>query len=261
MDNAAPIRSVSRTISVLQTINRHGSLSMMEIARNEALPYPTAYRIVQTLLHEGLIEQESSRKQYRPTALVQTLANGYKTHGRMKDCVAPVLRALTREIGWPAFVSERVGNCMVVVDATHADTSLTFRRCYPGFSLPLLTTASGQTWLAALPPPQIENAIRWHNTWANSGRMDVRETAAFRDRLTEVRSRGYATKVWLDNEENRSAAVAVPIYEDGQIAAVLTLEYFYAAMKEHVAIRRYLARLQQAAARIEDALDALRRSS
>lgn len=259
MENAAPIRAVSRTISVLQTINRYGSLSMMEIARNESLPYPTAYRIVQTLLHEGLIEQELARKQYRPTALVQSLAHGYKAQGRLQDCIGPIIRALTREVGWPVLVTERVGNRMIVVDSTHAETSLTFGRCNPGFTLPLLTSATGQTWVAHLAPAQIDNAIRWHNNWSTGGRMDQRETQEFRQRLAEVRENGYAAKPCMNQEEHRSASIAVPVLQDGQIVAVVTLVYFFAAMKEPAAIKRYLNRLQQTAAAIEAGLEALTR--
>ena len=75
MEKGVPIRSVSRSIAVLRAINQRGSLSMMEIARTASVPYPTACRIIQTLLHEGLVEQEPSRKNYRPTALVQSLAH------------------------------------------------------------------------------------------------------------------------------------------------------------------------------------------
>lgn len=58
MEKSVPIRAISRGIVVLQLINRQGSATLMEIARGARLPYPTACRIVQTLVHEGLIECE-----------------------------------------------------------------------------------------------------------------------------------------------------------------------------------------------------------
>ena len=61
MEKGVPIRSITRSIAALKAINRHGSLSMMEIAKASEVPYPTACRIVQTLLYEGLIEQEPAR--------------------------------------------------------------------------------------------------------------------------------------------------------------------------------------------------------
>ena len=76
-EKGVPIRAITRGLSVLKAINRGGSITMMQIARTSSVPYPTACRIVQTLLHEGMIEREPARKRYRATALVQSLASGY----------------------------------------------------------------------------------------------------------------------------------------------------------------------------------------
>jgi IclR family mhp operon transcriptional activator len=76
MEKGVPIRAITRGLAVLQAVNQHGSLTMMEIAQTSKVPYPTACRIVQTLLHEGMIEREPGRKTYRATSLVLTLASG-----------------------------------------------------------------------------------------------------------------------------------------------------------------------------------------
>jgi IclR family mhp operon transcriptional activator len=252
MYNAVPIRSVSRTISVLQAINRHGSLSMMAIAKNELLPYPTAYRIVQTLLHEGLIEQEPTRKHYRPTALVQSLAHGYEAQGRLVDYAGPIIRGLTREVGWPVFVTEQVGARMVVRDATHAETTLTYGPCHPGFSIPLVTSATGQAWIAYLAEEELDHVIQWHNP--SDLRMDARAIAELKLRLAQIRADGYSAKACLNTDSNRSASIAAPVLENGKIKAVVTLIYFQSAMKECVAIQRYADAVRSAAAQIEKKL-------
>ena len=101
MEKGVPIRSITRSIAALKAINRHGSLSMMEIAKSAEVPYPTACRIVQTLLYEGLIEQEPARKRYRPTALVQTLATGFQHDDELVRIARPHIVALTARVGWP----------------------------------------------------------------------------------------------------------------------------------------------------------------
>jgi len=77
------IRTIGRAISVLQVINRHRSVSMMEIAKHTGLPYPTAFRMVETLLDLGIVERESTRKRYRPTRLVTTLSVGEEVQSLM----------------------------------------------------------------------------------------------------------------------------------------------------------------------------------
>jgi IclR family transcriptional regulator, mhp operon transcriptional activator len=77
MEKGVPIRAISRGLAVLQAVNKHGGLTMMEIAQLSEVPYPTACRIVQTLLHEGMLEREAGRKRYRATASVLTLSSGF----------------------------------------------------------------------------------------------------------------------------------------------------------------------------------------
>ena len=72
MEKGVPIRSISRSIAVLQCINGGGALSLTEIARVVKLPYPTTVRIIQTLMHEGLVACEPVDKKYRATCMVES---------------------------------------------------------------------------------------------------------------------------------------------------------------------------------------------
>ncbi|MET0250236.1 MAG: helix-turn-helix domain-containing protein, partial [Sphingobium sp.] len=147
-ERGIPIRSISRALSVLQAVNRGRSLTMMEIAQASGVPYPTACRIVQTLLHEGMIEREATRKRYQPTALVETLAHGFQGHGALVRVAHPHMAALTRDFGWPLSLTTHVGSSMVLRDSTHAQTSLTFNAYFPGFAMPILACAAGLVYLA-----------------------------------------------------------------------------------------------------------------
>ena len=151
MEKGVPIRAVSRSIAVLQAINHHGGLSMMQIAHEIGVPYATAMRIVQTLIVEGLIEREPDRKRYRPTVLVHTLSHGFQTEDRLVATARPHLTALTRKVSWPVALSTRVGQTMMVRASTHSLTSLTFTKLYPGHTRPILECAAGRAHLAFCP--------------------------------------------------------------------------------------------------------------
>jgi IclR family transcriptional regulator, mhp operon transcriptional activator len=77
MEKGVPIRAISRGLAVLQAVNAHGALTMMEISNLSEVPYPTACRIVQTLLHEGMLEREPGGKHYRASAKVLSLSSGF----------------------------------------------------------------------------------------------------------------------------------------------------------------------------------------
>ncbi|MFV3076897.1 helix-turn-helix domain-containing protein [Niveispirillum fermenti] len=246
-----PIRAISRAIAALKAINRQGSLTMMEIARAADVPYPTACRLVQTLVYEGLVEQEPDRKRYRPTALVQSLAYGFQDDDRLVEVARPHIVSLTRRIGWPVAIASRVGRNMMLRDSTHANTALTFERYYPGFTLPVLDSASGKLSMAYTPDDERETLLRWMKV---SQEVDPEYLSVARAALNveRIRAAGYA--VQGRNQHNltpgKTASIAVPIFVGEHFKAAMTMVFFATAMKVEAALDRYLDDLKGTAATI-----------
>lgn len=251
MEKGVPIRSISRSIAALKAINEHGSLTMMEISRAAQVPYPTACRIVQTLLFEGLVEQEPSRKRYRATALVQSLAHGFQHRDRLVSVARPHILALTKELGWPISIAIRVGRRMMLRDSTHANTALTFENYYPGFTLPLLDSASGKLSLAFAADEEREMVLGWME---ESSSMDLEYLRAAKLGLNveRIRAEGYAVqgRNHYNRTPGKTSSIAVPIFKNGDFEAAMTLVFFVNAMKLDDALGRYLSTLKDAAAAI-----------
>lgn len=254
MERGVPIRAVSRSIAVLQCINRHGSLSLMEIARGVALPYPTAFRIIQTLLHEGLIECEPTRKHYRATQLVQTLSVGYKENGNLLLRARPHMVALTRALSWPVSMVTHVGQSMMVRDSTHSETSLSFCNYEPGYTLPLLECASGHAFLAHVPDADRLGMLAGLEALDRRSHM----LEMFKgDRLVQrIREDGYAT---CDRNPHsavpgKTSSIGVPIFEGARVVGALSLVFFASAMPMAEAVRRYAEDLKATAAAISEEL-------
>ena len=252
MEKNVLIRSISRSISVLQAINRAGSLTMMDIANSSGVPYPTACRIVQTLLCEGLIEREPARKRYRPTALVQTLSHGYVGHGRLVTEARPIIVELTRKVGWPVSLTSHVGQRMVVRDSTHTLTTLTFNNYYPGFTLPLLESASGCAYLAFLDPDtrrSILATLRLLPENADNNTLGLFEAGVL---TREITSDGYATKGRNRHTMNpgKTSSIAAPVFDEQGVTGAVTMIFFSSAMTMAVAVSRYAADIVAAAADI-----------
>lgn len=254
MERGVPIRSVSRSIAVLQCINRHGSLSLMEVARGVRLPYPTTFRIIQTLVHEGLIECEPTRKHYRPTQLVQSLSVGYRDHGPLLRVARPHIAELTRKLTWPISVVTHVGQSMMVRDSTHTQTSLTFTNYEPGYTMPMLECASGHAYLAHVP-----DEVR-HSLLDGIEGFERRSTMSemFRsDKLVRrIREDGYATCDRNPHTANpgKTSSISVPLFEHGRVTGSLTLVFFSSAMSMAEAVRRYVHDLKLTAAAISAGL-------
>ena len=257
MEKGVPVRSISRCLAMLQFINRRGPVSLMEIAKAVSLPYPTTIRIVQTLMHEGMIECEPVRKLYRATSLVQTLAVGGHQHGDLLKAARPLLIALTREHGWPVSICTASGATMMVRDSTYTMTSLAFNNYYPGYTFPMLEVASGLVHLGFVGDETRECLLGGlEQTAGNRATFEMFRSGVLTRR---IQSDGYAThdRTTCTLNPGKTSSIAVPILEHGLVAGTLSLSYFATAMPMSEAVRRYAQGLKDAARSIGDALEAL----
>jgi IclR family mhp operon transcriptional activator len=241
MEKGVPIRAISRSIAVLQEINRAGDLSLMEIARRAKVPYPTACRIVQTLIHENLIEREPTRKHYRPTALVQSLSNGYRLENRLIAVARPHIVSLTKRHGWPVSLTTRVGLSMVIRDSTHALTSQTFNNYHPGYTLPILESAAGKAYLAYADPDErdmIIRGIRESGEKWDDLTMRLLESGVLTD---DIRQAGYAVKGRNRYTETpgKTSSIARPVFGAEGVVGCIVLIFFSSAMKIADAVAKY----------------------
>ena len=243
MEKGVPVRSISRCLALLQFINRNGPPSLMEIARAISLPYPTTIRIVQTLVHEGMLECEPVRKYYRVTGLVQTLAVGSHESANLLTASRPHLVALTQAHGWPMSIATAVGPSMMVRDSTYDMTSRAFNKYYPGYTFPMLECAAGHAHIAF-----VSDAVRdcLLDGLASDYKTSV-PLAMFRSgSLTNrIRNDGFAMNDRTPHSMNpgKCSSIAVPILEAGCVAGVLSLTFFSSAMPMAEAEQRYAADL------------------
>ncbi|QMW21890.1 IclR family transcriptional regulator domain-containing protein [Sandaracinobacteroides saxicola] len=248
------VRSIGRGLAVLQAINRGGSISMMQICREAQVPYPTACRIVATLIDEGMIEREPARKRYRPTALVKTLAVGYQEEDDLIHAARPHIVALCRAVGWPISVCTRVGNSMMVRDSTHRLTSLTLNNYAPGYTLPLTECSTGKAWLAHADPD--ERARVLEGLKRLDGPAERMATLLTRDSRTleDIRTRGYATQARnsYTATPGKTSSLAVPLFRQhaggGQeLVGAMALIFFASAMPMARAEAQFIPDLKRTA--------------
>lgn len=257
LERGIPIRSISRALAVLQAVNRGRSLTMMEIAQASAVPYPTACRIVQTLLHEGMIEREASRKRYQPTALVQTLAHGFQGHGALVQATHPHISALTRDVGWPISLTTHVGSSMVLRDSTHAQTSLTFNAYFPGYAMPILACAAGLVYLAFADKEESESVFASLSYLEDTDSRHMLQLAREGGLIETVRRSGYAARGFNRFTQNpgKTSSIAVPLFENGHIVGALTIAFFASAIHINEAVKQFLPKLQACSTAISHDLD------
>lgn len=256
VEKYSPIRSISRSIFILQAINRSGTLSMTEIAQASDLPYATVFRIVQALVHEGLLEREPVRKRYRATALVHSLSQGYQSRNRLVTAARTHIVALTHAVVWPITITTRTGAVMIIRDSTHQLTSLTLNDYRPGYTFPILECSSGRAYVAFCDENErqtIFKGLRAEPGPISLDRLAHYEAAAT---LTRIRELGYATKARnrFTEDPGKTSSIAVPIFENEDLAGAMTLTFFASAVSMVASIDRYVERMKVAARAVGDTL-------
>lgn len=249
MEKGVPIRAITRGLSVLQAVNRGGSITMMEIARTSQVPYPTACRIVQTLLHEGMIEREPARKRYRATALVQSLASGYHDDSHLVEVARPHIEALTDKLLWPISITSRVGAHMMVRDSTHTRTSLTLNNYYPGFTLPIMECSSGKAYMAFCSDAERGHLLDGLRTIEGAAEKMATLLLSNDNLLREVRSQGYATQSRNAYTANpgKTSSIAVPLFRGEEVVGAITIIFFSVAMTMEKAVAQFVSPLSATA--------------
>lgn len=232
------IRSVSRALTLLQTLNAEPSTSLHELHLRLGLPKATLSRLLGTLIHEGYVQAERMAGRYRLTAKVLELADGYTPRSLIVDVGRPLALRVTREIRWPLAIGTLDGDAVVVRYSTMPYSPLAVHATTLGQRLGLLETAMGRAYLAHCDPQQRAALLALLAATSDGQLPDMRELEAD---LRLIRHEGYAVR--MPNARRSSATIAVPVMHDGSILASLCLTTFGRLMtpgmiREHLPVLR-----------------------
>ena len=254
MEKDGSVRAIGRGLAVLKVINRHGPLNMMTIARLSAMPYPTACRIVDTLIDEGMVEREPGRKVYRPTSLVMSLSHGYRPEDGLAAAAKGPIRDLTRRILWPVSVCSRVGVTMMIRECSHRHSPKTLNMYYPGYTIPILGCSAGMVYLAFCGADE-RDAVR--ESLAQSGEAGEAFAGKSLERaLDTIRRTGFGSFERCHHNANpgKTSSLSAPILNDGVCDGTVTIAFFSSALTTPEAIRDLAGPLRETGGLIGRAL-------
>jgi DNA-binding IclR family transcriptional regulator len=149
-----------------------------------ALNRSTAWRILATLEHHGLVERDPDSSRYRLGVAVLKLAAA-AGHEPLVRLAHPILRRLADATG--ETVNLAVARRLELVYADQVQARHVMAPNWLGHAVPLHATSTGKAFLAALPNAEIDALAleRFTDT-------TITDPAALRAELATVRERGYA---------------------------------------------------------------------
>lgn len=210
-DGIQTMKSVTRSLTVLETVADRQPVGVGELSRMLGLPKSTVQRILTTLADAGwmLAEGEPTRWRLSPRAL----AVGRKSSGEvdLREAALDHLRKLSEMTAETIHLCVHDGACgIVLLERIDSPQPVrTFHRL--GVVDPLHATASGRAILAFLGPEKIEEYIQ--QGLPRLTERTIVDPGEVRKELQRVRDLGYA----VNNSENRAnvCAIGAPVRAPG----------------------------------------------
>src|SRR5919198_5371262 len=218
-DTARRIQSVDRAVELLKAVAANRTpQSVGELADSVGLNRSTAWRLLMTLEHHGLIDRDPLTQRYVTGYEILRLAASASAHELIASRARKTMDRLARETGESVSLVVLTPRGIVAID--QSDTRKIASISVVGVHLPVHATASGKVRLALADRPEREDLM--------TGRLErftdrtVTNKAQLREMLNDVRHAGYAVE--RDEFESGVSGVSAPIFDPkGHVTAFLSI--------------------------------------
>lgn len=256
MASFPPVQSVVRATRILQQLNRMPVATVDQLHKATALPKPTVVRLLETLIHQGLVT--SGQQGYSITSAVETLSAGFHGGPLLIEAGRDVCLELTRKHKWPTSLAvlDSAGTGVTLLFSTIPDSPMAPWRPMLGRKRSLLTTAMGRCYLAFCPDDERELLLRMLLASLPDKAEAADIEAAVKELARRARRQGYAERD-PNAPPNSGTTVAMPIRHDGRVLGMVGIGYFKSAVHDRDVGTVLVAPLREAQAKIERNVAAL----
>lgn len=145
------VAAVARALQVLDAVrDSDAAMGNSELAERTGLPKPTVSRLAYTLAQSGYLAYDTKRREYVLGGNALALGAAALSRRNVRTLAQPLMRSLADESGCNVGLGTRGDEqSMIYTDACEG-ASLVGLRLRAGDRVPILTSAMGRAWLAAL---------------------------------------------------------------------------------------------------------------
>ena len=240
-----------RSLQLISELAKAGrAMSLVDLARQLALPKTTTHRLCQQLLACGFVTRDVHENFYTTGPALRTLALDTLSHGLIRGLSHTLLAELVAQINETCNFTTLDGTQILYLDRVEAHWPLRLS-LEVGSHVPIHCTSSGKLLLSMLPAVKRDVLLKALNL-TRMTRNTITSERALRAECNEIAARGYST----DNEEFMAGliAVAVPVVDnDGLTRATIAVHAPLARMSLKAAIAK-LPLLKDTAKRMSDLL-------
>jgi len=203
-----PIKVVEKTFRVLEILNAEKDFSLFTLAAQAALPKATTYRILDTLVGLGYVDQDPATRKF---ALGPRFLAFLKNSGPGRDITTiaePYMKKLLTLYGETVNLARLIDSQVIYIRVLESSHSFRISNSI-GDRASVHSTAIGKAIAAFLPKKELSVVLR-RNMYTPFTRKTLADEAALRKHLALVRTKGYA----FDDEECHDGVLCVgaPIF-------------------------------------------------
>jgi len=230
MGSYEPLRSVEKTLRVLEAMNRRSSCRIIDLHDATGLAPPTIVRIMETLVHFGYARQMSRLGGYCLTEKVHGLSAGFHGLPKLFDEAKSMADGLTQELLWPTSIATFDVDAMVVRYSTIPSSPVSHKQSTINHRLSMLGRAHGRAYLAFCTEEEREQI---YDILVRCGKY-VGTARALSDEmeplLGRIRRRGIARREL--SLEPETGTLAVPLWDGSKLVATLGATFFKKSVRD-----------------------------
>lgn len=240
------VQRVALLIRLVAAAQRSG-LRLADLHRAAGLERPTAHRLLQALVAERLLRQDSDNRRYFLGPAMYEMGLAASPQLALRDIVHPHLERIAQVTGDTVFLTERSGLDGVCTDRAEGNAPIKAYVLDVGKRRPLTVGGGASAILGAMDDIELDRVCR-ANLERTLKRFPRYSEAVLRRSIARARTRGYVLSKVLELPDVRT--VAVPIREPGGApVAAISVSTIVARMSEE--------RAGEVAALVRRAVDAI----
>ncbi|HLR96008.1 MAG TPA: IclR family transcriptional regulator [Jiangellaceae bacterium] len=211
------IQSIDRAVTVLQYLAYNGSGSVTEVSHELDVHKSTAFRILNTLVGRGLVEQHGETGEYSLGFGLVHLAQAVSVGPNLTRQAHEACQWLAEQTAETVTLSVLDGLDTVTIDQILASSSVV-SRSWLGRRTPLHCTSTGKVALAHLPEVVRRRVLAGpHEQYTE---RTITDPAVLSTEIDQVHAEGYAFAI-EELEEGLSTAAAPVRAADGSVIAAM----------------------------------------
>lgn len=202
------VQSLDRGIKILEILRSRKSAGVTEIAMELDVNKSTAFRLIDTLRQNNLVDQDPVTDKYRLSGGILRFGNAFLNNTRVVDLGQPYMEELARRIKENVHLCVFTNNRVIVISQVKSAEMIEVNASIGGRE-PIYCSAVGKTILAFLPENTREEILSTVELVVYTQKT-ITDRAALDECLAKVRRQGWA----IDDEEltHGVRCIAAPIF-------------------------------------------------